>query len=66
MCCLSCGSGNRTKFVAEINIHFPGLKNLGTPTVWVFPELLVCLDCGITEFTIPEAELARLKQDAAA
>jgi hypothetical protein len=66
MCCLSCESGNHTKFAAEINIHFPGLKNLGTPTVWVFPKLVVCLDCGFTEFAIPETELARLKQGAAA
>jgi hypothetical protein len=66
MRCLSCESRNQIKFGAEINIHFPGLKNLGTPTVWVFPKLVVCLDCGFTEFAIPEAELARLKQGAAA
>jgi hypothetical protein len=27
------------------------------PTVWVFPEVLVCLDCGVSEFTVPETEL---------
>jgi hypothetical protein len=38
-------------------IHFPGLKYVNKPTVWVFPEVLVCLDCGVSEFTVPETEL---------
>jgi hypothetical protein len=37
----------------EIAIHFPGLKGLDKPIVWVFPKLLVRLDCGFTEFTVP-------------
>ena len=55
------------KFSAEIGIHFPGLKNIDKPVVWVFPELVVCLDCGTAEFAVPEAELRLLaKGDAAA
>jgi hypothetical protein len=46
-------------------IHFPGLKNSDKPVVWVFPELVVCLDCGTAEFAVPEAELRQLaKGDA--
>lgn len=67
MCCSSCGSENLGGFTAEIAIHFPGLKNLHKPIVWVFPRLKVCLDCGIAQFTVPEAELRLLaKRDAAA
>jgi hypothetical protein len=33
------------------------MKGLNIPTVWVFPQLLVCLNCGFTQFTIPDAEL---------
>lgn len=62
MCCLSCASGNQAEFTAEINVHFPGLKNLDRPSVFVFPKLLVCLDCGCSRFTIPETELARLQE----
>ena len=41
-------------------IHFPGLRNIDNPPVFVFPELHVCMDCGITEFAIPETELGLL------
>ena len=48
--------------MAEFAIHFPGLQGLDKPIVWVFPKPLVCLDCGFTEFAIPERELRVLAQ----
>jgi len=67
MSCKSCGSDNQSKFTAEMAIHFPGLKNIDKHVVWIFPELVVCLDCGTAEFAVPEAELRLLaKGDAAA
>ena len=60
MPCKSCGAVNQSKFTGEMAIHFPGLKNIDKPVVWVFPELIVCLDCGTTEFVVPEAELRQL------
>jgi hypothetical protein len=67
MPCKSCGSVNQSKFTAEMAIHFPGLKNIDKPVVWVFPELVVCLDCGTAQFAVPEAQLRQLaKGDAAA
>ena len=65
--CKSCGSVNQKKFSAEMGIHFPELKNIDKPVVWVFPEVVVCLDCGTAEFAVPEAELRQLaKGDASA
>jgi hypothetical protein len=58
MTCLSCGSVQQAELTAEMIIHFSGLKNLDKPGVWVFPKLLVCLDCGFSQFTVPETELA--------
>jgi hypothetical protein len=57
---------NEKKLRAEINLHFPGWEGLDQPTVWVFPEVVVCLDCGLAEFFISEAEVGRLEKDAAA
>jgi hypothetical protein len=66
MPCKSCGSTNQRKFTAEMSIHFLELKNIDEPVVWVFPELVVCLDCGVAEFAVPDEELRQLgKGDAA-
>jgi len=54
--CPLCQSANQREFPAEMNIHFPGMKGLTIPTVWVFPAILVCMDCGAGQFTIREAE----------
>ena len=60
MPCKSCGSVNQKKFSAEMGIHFPGLKDIDKPVVWVFVDVAVCLDCGTAEFAVPEEELRQL------
>jgi hypothetical protein len=62
MLCKSCQSRNQRNLNAEIGIHSPGRKGLNKPLVLVFPQVLVCLDCGFTEFAIPETELERLAE----
>ena len=62
MPCKSCQSEDGRTFKAEVAIHFPGPEGLKKPMVWVFPKLLVCLNCGFTEFAIPETELQRLAE----
>ena len=64
MSCKSCHSDNQREFNGEIAIHFPGLKGLDKPIVWVFPKLVVCLDCGFTEFVVPETELRALRDES--
>jgi hypothetical protein len=51
MACNSCGSVKQGEFTSEIDIHFPGLGNVKKKPVVVFPELLVCLNCGKAELT---------------
>jgi hypothetical protein len=58
MTCRSCGSKNQAEYGAEINIHLP--RDREKAAVLVFPKLVVCLDCGIAEFAVPEAELRLL------
>jgi len=62
MGCKACTSDNQSSFNGEIAIHFSGLKGLDKPIVWVFPKLAVCLECGSTEFIVPERELRVLVQ----
>lgn len=58
--CIACGSEKRAKFAAEIAVHIPGLNNLDKPHLFVFPEILVCMNCGKAEFTVPESQLLML------
>jgi hypothetical protein len=60
MRCASCPPQRQAEFTAEVNIHFRGVYNLNQPCILVFPKLLVCLDCGLSSFITPQAELARL------
>lgn len=62
MSCPLCASSREMAFSAEINIHCSGIKNLDKPSVLVFPKLVICVECGFSRFTIPEAELALLAQ----
>jgi hypothetical protein len=62
MSCLLCASGNEAEFGSEILIHFSGFENINRSPVWVFPKLLVCLDCGSSRFVTPESELALLAE----
>jgi hypothetical protein len=64
MSCLSCASDHQADFSAEMIIHYRGLKNVDKPGVWVFPEVLVCLDCGFLQSTVAAPELALLAANA--
>jgi hypothetical protein len=66
MSCHSCASMNQRDFSTEIMFHFSGLENLDKPAVLSFPRVLVCLDCGSSQFTLPETELSQLTTLAAA
>jgi hypothetical protein len=60
MNCLSCGSSKQAELTAEMMIHFLGLEHLDKPGVLLFPKIEVCLDCGLSRFTVPETELASI------
>ena len=67
MACKSCRSENQEKFRSEVAIH---LSDSNKPLVFIFPTLLVCLECGrpevSEEFMIPRDELFSLsRRDAA-
>lgn len=64
MACIYCNSANEREFPAEINIHFPGPEGMDKPTLWVFPRLRVCLDCGLTQFTMAKAQIQELSDSS--
>jgi hypothetical protein len=66
LACKSCGAGNQSEHLAEINVHLSARKDLHKAAVLVFPKLLVCLDCGSTQFVLPEIELRLLRESIAA
>ena len=64
MICPSCQSHNQAEFTAEMIVRSPGPENLDKPGVWLFPKLSVCLDCGVSRFTIPQpSKLLQLTSD---
>jgi hypothetical protein len=62
--CALCGSTNQRKFTGEIAIHLPNLKDIDKPAIWLFPQVLICRDCGTAVFAVPEAELRSLSEAA--
>jgi hypothetical protein len=55
MLCASCGSNNLSKFKAEIALQLPG-PNAIEPTVFIWPDVFVCLACAVGQFSIPAAQ----------
>jgi len=62
MSCKLCFSANSAELAAEIMIHFPGLRHLHNPGVLTLATISVCLDCGSTQFVIPETEFKLVKE----
>jgi hypothetical protein len=59
--CKNCVSENCRTFSGELAVHFPGIEGLLKPIIWIFPQILACLDCGFAEFVVPESELRVLR-----
>jgi hypothetical protein len=65
LACKAYGSNKQREFNGEIAVNVP--KGSEPTIVWVFPKVLVCLNCGSAEFQVPQEELRALgNKDAAA
>lgn len=62
--CKSCASGNLKELGAEISVRFTGFEGLKRFPLFIFPMIVVCLDCGFTEFMFPQAELRMVEEGA--
>jgi hypothetical protein len=61
--CGSCGSKKLVRCKAEIAIHSSGLNRLYKPAVFLFPNVAVCLDCGMARFLVSGTELRLLAKE---
>ena len=59
MTCRSCASEYQTEVLAEINIHFPKSDGAGDSDILLFRSVVLCLHCGLAEFSLSEYELNR-------
>ena len=58
--CQRCKSERLRIFTSEMAIHAPGIGGIDKDTLWVFPELTICLACGAVGFDLPPEELSTL------
>ena len=65
MQCTLCQSVNLAEFTAEMMIHFQGMGNIDHPGLPAFPQVLVCLNCGSSQFMVPATNLTLLASRAA-
>src|SRR5215813_6068661 len=64
MTCKSCATNEMATLNGEVAIHFPGFEGLDKDIVWVFPKLMVCLQCRFVEFVLPDEQREQLKKDS--
>ena len=57
MACPKCQSESLSQIPAEIRLYRNHTRTLSHPPLSPSPEVLVCLDCGWAEFSIPQSWL---------
>jgi len=62
MACKACASERQQSFSGELSVAFPGVERLNLSPVYVCQKILVCLDCGYTEFVLPAINLEKLRK----
>jgi len=64
MACRACGSNFQRSFPADLKVYYDASRS-AAPSAFR-PEILICLDCGFTETTIPDGwnELQALRRAA--
>ena len=63
--CKSCASSNVIELIGEVSLLFPGLNVIMTHPIFVFPNFVVCTDCGFIQSNLSDKELEKVRQGAA-
>jgi len=62
--CNKCACSNQRRFSGELTVSFSQLKNVNLAPIYVPQDVLICLDCGHIELSLPAKKLEQLKQGA--
>jgi len=61
MLCSACQSRDHREFASEIAIHVEeGINGVANSQVLVFPKITICMNCGVMQGQIEEADLPLL------
>jgi len=66
MQCRGCKSEKLQKFDGELTASLPDLKSVRVPPIYASLSVVICLDCGLAELTVPTKELDSFKKAKAA
>jgi hypothetical protein len=58
MACPKCQSGSTTTVPAEIRLYRDRPRVLSHPPMTPSPDIVICLDCGWSEFSVPRSWLS--------
>ncbi len=58
MTCAKCASQALSSFPADVRLYLNGSRTISAPPMSHNPRVTVCLNCGHTEFSVPESWLA--------
>lgn len=58
MVCPKCQSSSLSEVPAEIRLYRNRPRTLSHPPLSPYPDVLICLDCGFAEFSVPQAWLS--------
>ncbi len=53
--CPKCNSESVSTIPAEIRLYRNGPRTLSHPPMYPSPDIKICLDCGWSEFTVPDS-----------
>jgi hypothetical protein len=53
----------RRSIGGKVNIYFRWLKALNKPAIFIFPKLVVCPGCGLTQFKLEGQQVELLRDN---
>lgn len=62
MSCGSCSSASQAEVTTEMMLQVRSLDHVVDPGVLAVVKVHVCLDCGFSQFKVPELELQLLRK----